>query len=416
MFAEALMVAAAIVLILLVATLLFNLLAAAWRLGKLLARLAGMHHRWAAGCLAVVVTAVLLSVFEPQSGDLRGGRSLTQVEPGSAVPMPPITSLQPAIVQAQITIVAVDPVGGAAEISIELLGTRSLAEQLTYRGSDGRWNNAWVPGPQGKPILAAGFPKSRQAALQLLRLGRDKKSTSFSITAINVAELLETVAPPPLGDPNFGTTQPVVATTRIPVRRTGMFPIEHYSADLRLVLVFTGDLRLKPGPAVFVEPTVTSTLFAPRLVSLGELPAATTWSLVPGQPSLRGWRPSVLVIYTLLLSLAPGIALLLLLTSRATLAGAAWDAIAALIAVLALRSVLIPEGAPPGPTAVDVLLGLQVVAILITYRASSSRQRTTATPATRDEPTRAPHGERIIRLGVWTLVLTRFLRDLFRVR
>lgn len=196
------------------------------------------------------------------------------------------------------------------------------------------------------PPRAQGAPTT--ARLRVVSFGKGLALSEQILSLKSLTQTAEGEEPDPSGPS-------VDVPLTVPMQRVGLFPLDRY--DLSVVV----ELR---GASFDQRVDVLQ-------IDVAQLPQDTRW-IVTESPGLWGWRPSALVLYTLVLALTPLGSLLLLRQRRGDPSGNAWEVIAALVAIVTLRVVLVPEGTGT-VTLVDIMLALQAGLILVWHYVGDTR-------------------------------------------
>ncbi|MEV6285615.1 hypothetical protein [Kribbella sp. NPDC051770] len=339
--------------------------------------------------VGVAATAVWVAVVQPQSdlGLLRPDDGFTYMSSGETrekIKTLDLSSLPeqerpgPPLAKVDVTYENIDLAAGAAQITVRLLAEQILIKDLRLKNDLAR------------PLVSDGqvssrVQASRPATLELISV---TKSGEFAHDSdpVDIRALLQTAAP---------GAAPVFARFSVPVQRGAMFPIDRAQVSAVFILDF---------PPEYVEPVRSGINI--QTVTLGQLPQATRWA-VGDYGSVHGWRPSSLVLYTFLLSLAPLCSIIALRSRPGHLDGNAWEVAAALIAVLALRQVLVPEQEAGTLTIIDFVLAAEVLVILLMHYGidGSLRRRLLASLGVADR------AEASVRAGVLGAIETENVRS-----
>ncbi|GAA1662157.1 hypothetical protein GCM10009744_64900 [Kribbella alba] len=323
-------------------------------------------------------------------------------------------------IQASVQVQTIDLAARSVVIDIGLLSTQGLAFSL----------RVGYPSPPGDFEPLVDFRSQVSNAVSPSRVAQLRVTTDgTSVTVpVNIRALLETNNPYSSRPADITAERAVHVTAKLPLKTSGMYPLDRYQVAMsQLSLTFPREFQsvtnlfgCPPGNLICQNRTVA---FSVSVLTIGELPPSTTWSISSGGV-LSGWRPSTLVIYTLVMVLVPLAAALILRYGPMHPSGSSWEVLAALLAILALRSILGPEAGVGGiPTLIDILLALQVAIIIsLQFLDSKSVAARSTPPAPSSVPTpelhtptpaERPGRHRRIALApvvVWAMVAIRAIR------
>jgi hypothetical protein len=255
----------------------------------------------------------------------------------------------------------VDLSSKTADVTVRIALLKSFATTIEIRDANG-WQSV-LSGPQKlSPLL------SRSQFVTV------RSYSGGAAASVNLSELLlASVSSDDLisGNPNAGAA----VHLSLPLSSRGLYPLDHHAMQFTFYIIMPPNIRFPTEYNWFETDALGSTLgVSPSRLSFSNLPAATEWQLSKsGFMIARGSRSPVLIVYTILLTISPGCIVVVLLRRRRGTSANSWEIVAALVGILALRSVLIPEQAGVfGPTMVDILLAVEIILLLIAQRAAAT--------------------------------------------